>query len=777
MQQRQNEDGLPKSLTASSIFLEEMKEFVFLDSPDASGGRIVTVYLCGTGSNRDDHKNYDVYFEGENVSHTFSITQGEEYIDKIIVDGPGSGEHDINDLWVDYNGNQPYSEIKGQSMAYGLDERIQHILAVLKNKPTKTTPLSETAQKAHALLKDQRPISQVNIAGWSRGAAAGITLSSCMARDPELQHIPVNMILIDPVPGFGLSDPDNRALSDNVKKCVAIYCEDERSFGFNPVVPDAKEEVFYMITLPGGHAQVAGSEKDHAVHLVEGAELRDVGRISRHMMENVLLHFGTKLDTSQMQKETLTDLLVMYDRIRENREGYKIAAQRVPYTTNQLTGEDRKVIEGNSLLNQFFSSAKDRKKFSTDKNIYIDYTHEKLTLVVDKAQQLILGFNAFLYKMLVEKQGELIANNEINLEQFIVSDRYAGIFEELVNNPLFCRAVSEELQKEFRPEDLNDLSKRAHSREEICEYMHKIIDEKIEEHNQKIQHINKQISKIVQAKNVRLIEADHVIKNLKRENKILKKELDAVVCDRNELGRKHEAAMIDYNIILNENEKLQDELMTTEKEFSPLQKENSDLQKRIEQIKQIEQAEENMHQDRMKACLTSHLAAINVYLAKRATETRTGLGRFFGYSAKDYYDRRDSWLEILDYIKNDNYDQIMMKLDLEITRLTHRSHRSNRYASLLRQLKYLFENLGELANEEFKEYLPLEKIEHDMEVFDLQKKHTAIARIPHSIFGNTVKGVNTDTAEEGNAAKYKRLVAKKVRDDEFLEIPKLGTVK
>src|SRR5690606_9525046 len=102
-------------------------------------GRIMTIFFCGTGSNSEDYNNYKSYWSGEHVSYAYHISEGEEYLNKLIIDGPGSGENDINDLFVEYNNgtNKPYPPELGTGLAYGMDERKLHALAVLKNEPTR----------------------------------------------------------------------------------------------------------------------------------------------------------------------------------------------------------------------------------------------------------------------------------------------------------------------------------------------------------------------------------------------------------------------------------------------------------------------------------------------------------------------------------------------------------------------------------------------------------------------------------------------------------------
>jgi hypothetical protein len=435
----------------------------FYDVPESSTkGRVVTVFLCGTCSNQNDHSN-PRFFAGENVSHTFTITQGRNHIDKIIVDGPGSGEKDANALWIPY---RPYSDASGQGLGSGINERIEHILTVLKNQPARAlSPEDQLVSNELQKINKEQPIYRVNIVGWSRGAAAGITLANRMANDEQLKHIEVNMVLLDPVPGAGVAMVFKNKLPETVKNCYVIYAEDERSVFFNPVIPDCPAGCTYVpIIMPGGHAQVAGDDADHEGKTIEGANLRDVGIVSRYMMQHVLQHLGTKLDQNKMSKMTLKELLSHYKGIEQNRPYYKQAAQRVPYVKlNQLMGQTRKVIEGNSnLTNQYFSDVRAR-KFPAHDDGFLDYTHHRLDVVTKQATQFVNE----LAKVIDERLNRLEPLTASDMDQFL---NRIKMYDELKDSPLLCRAISEELQSRYKTDDLLNLDHRCHLHVELIMY-------------------------------------------------------------------------------------------------------------------------------------------------------------------------------------------------------------------------------------------------------------------------------------------------------------------
>lgn len=336
----ESSDPMMASLTSSMVLGE------------APTGRVFTAFFCGTCSNSNDYQNYNRYFDGETVSHAYNLVDGKEYIDKIIVDGPGSGENDIHKLWVKYpnpTGIAPrppgapadkYTENEGVLLAAGLNERINHVINVIKREPEKAAldanPQIKTILTEIESDPNKEPIQVVNIVGWSRGGAGAITAANRIYHDPALTHIKVNLILLDPVPGFALSDKENRTLPPNVKNVYCVYARDERSAGFSPVIPDVPEGCnFYTTFLPGGHAQVAGDEKDHGGQGIDHVNLRSVGIIGRTIVNQALDHCKTKLKIDSSNKNnpsklSLKELMVHYDECKRHATQYKLFVMDEP---------------------------------------------------------------------------------------------------------------------------------------------------------------------------------------------------------------------------------------------------------------------------------------------------------------------------------------------------------------------------------------------------------------------------------------------------------------
>jgi hypothetical protein len=742
---------------------------------DPTDGRTVSVFLCGTCSNSSDATNTKRYFQGENVSHTYSVTQGEEYVDKIIVDGPGSGENDIKKLWVNYPNiyhiKRPglpydkYTDNEGIILGRGLDERVQHIIAVLKNKPTKKGPLDEAGKIAHEKLKNAAPIKRVNIVAWSRGAAWAIKTAHHMANDPELKNKEVNLILLDPVPGAGISEEKHRTLPSNVKNCYCIYARDERSACFSSVIPDSPkcdvisvdeepnvntlnqlknihalayvfcgEKLFYVnktlkecieipmqpkmfkelkkqiqprnnaktlskiesqtiltntghtagchiytTFLPGGHAQVAGDETDHAGKPlsetpIPGVDLKSVGIISRSIIHQALSYCGTKLDPQQAVNVTLKELIVLYQSCKKNSTAYKLRlmtellpedyksmsiitknpvalyqfddqgkktellgreeleqalgkdllekilkmaptkgkskrqpiklpkeklvnldkftrakgghnhinyyaeiAQRTPYIFSQLAGEERKIIDGNETwFNQYISSVQ-KDRFPKFDPAYIDHTHQAMIKVTDYAKILV----DILCQYFEDKKNTILDFDKN------VAPPISKQFKEIANDDiLLYRAISEEIQSRWKPDDLKSLDKRCHSREPLETYVLNVVKERVQLQNSAIlAEEQKQFETERERQETERKQQAELLKKL--ENERMRNEQE-----RKQLEGERELLKIECELFNNERKqqelerkRLLTDLKTLNNELTQLKKTKSDENQKLSQAR------------------------------------------------------------------------------------------------------------------------------------------------------------------------------------------------
>ncbi|MBV4451261.1 MULTISPECIES: hypothetical protein [Pseudomonas] len=303
---------------------------------------IFTVYFCGTSSTKyDDTK--AAYWNGELVSTLAQNNQGREFADWIIINGPGSGNLQSDELFTD-SGN--HSKITGQAFGLGWDENVKHATNIMKGtfdwqRTTLTeadytqlknagVPIEDVTTEGSWLWRKynygsrhvtqqalQEQIiktfrtggvipTQVNLIGWSRGGISCTMLANAMFADSQLQHIPVNIFAIDPVPGL-LNQQNNRTvIHDNVKEYVGFYARDERSLGFACVVPGASSTTkMHIYPMAGRHATLVGNA---AANGVSGPKtFFEPGDIVRHYAEVCLTRWGVSLDKKLMMTKAELD--------------------------------------------------------------------------------------------------------------------------------------------------------------------------------------------------------------------------------------------------------------------------------------------------------------------------------------------------------------------------------------------------------------------------------------------------------------------------------------
>ncbi|MBI6154969.1 hypothetical protein JEP92_23165 [Serratia surfactantfaciens] len=316
-----------------------------------------TVYFCGTGSNKFDDTNDD-YWNGELVSTLASNNLGREFAEWIQIDGPGSGNLQDDELWVQ---SGEHYKLTGISLGYGWKENVKHALHIMKGdfdwqreKLTKEQyhilkkhgiPIQDvektgsffwrhydygsreiTQQKLQQQIikifrKDDVLPTQVNLIGWSRGGISCHMLANAMLSDPVLESVPVNIFAIDPVPGPLNFQQDKVSLGKNVKEYVAFYARDERSKGFSCVIPETeKSTAVHIYPMPGRHATLVGNAS-----LSGGSggdkHLSEPGMIVRHFAEVCLSRWGVN------QSDTLDlddgSLLALYKSMRKHADLYK----------------------------------------------------------------------------------------------------------------------------------------------------------------------------------------------------------------------------------------------------------------------------------------------------------------------------------------------------------------------------------------------------------------------------------------------------------------------
>ena len=337
---------------------------------------VLTVYLCGTGSNSFDNNN-PTFWQGELVSTLAQNNQGREFAQWLIVDGPGSGNLQEDDLWVE---SPNYSDIKGSLFGSGWEENVNHALCLMKgNFDWQREKLTEEQynqlKKAGIPIEDvkvtgsflwrkydygdrhvtqqqlQQQIirifrkdgiipTQVNLVGWSRGGITCHMLANAMLADPQLKDIPVNIFAIDPVPGPLNFQPEKVTLGKNVKEYVGFYARDERSKGFTCVIPTAAADTkMHIFPISGRHATLVGNAS------IDGSEgenaLYAPGLVVRHFAEVCLTRWGCDL----ANKLALTDTQITgyHTDIANDADKY-IAMRRKTYSIHESTGKDERKV-------------------------------------------------------------------------------------------------------------------------------------------------------------------------------------------------------------------------------------------------------------------------------------------------------------------------------------------------------------------------------------------------------------------------------------------------
>ncbi|MCW2268084.1 hypothetical protein D3C77_26030 [compost metagenome] len=290
----------------------------------------LTVYFCGTGSHRFDTANPS-FWNGELVSTLASNEQGREFAQWVAIDGPGSGNLQADELFVKTELYGPTGTLFGS----GWEENVDHALHIIRGRcgwqrkalsqqqyqqlKAAGIPIEEVGETGswfwrtydfgERLLTPQQlqeqiiktfrvggPIpSQVNIVGWSRGGVSCHMLANAMLEDSALEQIPVNIFAIDPVPGLLNFQAHRVQLGENVKQYVGFYSRDERSRGFDCVIPKTHPSTrCHLYPLPGRHATLVGNASLDGAS--EGNALMEPGLIVRHFAEVCLTRWGAKLD-------------------------------------------------------------------------------------------------------------------------------------------------------------------------------------------------------------------------------------------------------------------------------------------------------------------------------------------------------------------------------------------------------------------------------------------------------------------------------------------------
>lgn len=408
-----------------------------------------TIFFCGTGSNSYDfaHTNY---FQGELVSTLARHHAGHEFVDWIIVDGPGSGNLQEAEKWVPA-GN--YADIRGKLQGKGWEENVKHAVAVVVgttqvdrtehtrkevnklrsmgvgvhtepgylwgtrkvNDPLHVRISPQALQeKKKQILRRGNAISQVNLIGWSRGGVTCHMFANALAETEGWSNIPVNIFACDPVPGKGQFDAHRIQLRSNVHEYVAVMAADERSRGFTPILPSlAPNTASFVTTMPGRHATVAGNARadgdETGIHCFFGP-----GIVTRDLAEKYLTRWGTRLD-NQLR---LTDpaILQRYDEMIG--QGGKLKDLQANSYTGFTQKGPRAVGRGDGTFSDFAS---------------IDLLRDDPFFVNGHHRAVFAARYSVLYRFLFD--GVRIPSSLVELHKFNLKMMYPNLYRKWFGRP------------------------------------------------------------------------------------------------------------------------------------------------------------------------------------------------------------------------------------------------------------------------------------------------------------------------------------------------------
>lgn len=333
---------------------------------------ILTVYFCGTGSTKFDNTN-NTYWNGELVSTLASHELSREFAEWILVDGPGTGNLQADELFYksgDYG-------MSGSLFGKGWEENVRHALQIVKG--TCSWERVELTEQEYQRLKaagvpiedvsvegswfwrkynyGDRTVNQqqlqeqiiktfrkdgiipthVNLVGWSRGAISCHMLANMMLNDRDLKNIPVNIFAVDPVPGPLNFQTERVTLGANVKEYVGFFARDERSKGFSCVVPLTHSSTrTHIFPMAGRHGTLVGNASANGIK--GPSVLPEPGLIVRHFAETCLSRWGRRLD--KKLNLSIPDLENYHNTLKSTDAQYMLMRKEsYTYFTEQEQGE------------------------------------------------------------------------------------------------------------------------------------------------------------------------------------------------------------------------------------------------------------------------------------------------------------------------------------------------------------------------------------------------------------------------------------------------------
>lgn len=220
---------------------------LLLSSTDALGEQVLTIYFCGTGATSEWYTPQSKLGRPELLASLYKMDQsdivgqdrgGSRH--KVIINGVGTGSGWFLDLLATIDPSE-----LGRGWTECLSEAHNAIAAVINGHQGEELVL--------------------NLVGWSRGGILCMKAARELANHSLIQRI--NILALDPVPGaadamleMGPSRENSGTLPAKVNHYVGIYAQDERSYKFEPVIPDYSAATkAWLFSVPGSHETLVGS--------------------------------------------------------------------------------------------------------------------------------------------------------------------------------------------------------------------------------------------------------------------------------------------------------------------------------------------------------------------------------------------------------------------------------------------------------------------------------------------------------------------------------------
>jgi FYVE zinc finger len=159
----------------------------------------LTIFFCGTCASSLDAINHDIYHSGELVSTLYQNCSGISYIDKVIFDGPGSGNLRENEKWIESDHRWG---ISGVATGAGWENNVKAAITVALAHVNIGTYVNRKGQKVkeehlpYWVPDMQRQECQACGKGfgtWTRKhhcrRCGEIFCSACLPKDMDIKHV------------------------------------------------------------------------------------------------------------------------------------------------------------------------------------------------------------------------------------------------------------------------------------------------------------------------------------------------------------------------------------------------------------------------------------------------------------------------------------------------------------------------------------------------------------------------------------------------------------